>query len=203
METDVETPAQEEVAPMGAELPKHPEPPVVTPIRYSQGWRRWFLRGFVLLLLLAAAGTVTAAALTIAGAGNGSASDRQAINGVLMPNDSQFRDVARQLLARKKPEKLRGMTIVGAGGKVTVLRYQAGAPSFLSSYLNPNALPVIARAIGVRSDEDITVDELRLEVLRRTGRQRWRLRGTQGGRLWRATINPNGTNLRLVPVKAS
>jgi hypothetical protein len=176
-----------------------PPPP---PITHSGGWRRWILRLFVVSLLIAGAGTVGYAALTIAD-DEAATGGRKPVYGVLMPDDGHFRDIADQLLARKRPEKLRGITVVGEDGKVTVIRYQRGAPSFLSSYLNPNALQVIARAIGVRSDEPITVDELRLEVLERTGRQRWRLRGTQDGRPWRAVVNPNGTNLRLIPVKVS
>lgn len=174
--------------------------PPAPPITHSRGWRRWILRLFVVSLLLAGAGTVAYAATRIV-SDEDAAGGRKATYGVLMPDDSHFRDIANQLLARKTPEKLGGMTVVGAKGEVTVIRHQKGAPSFLSSYLNPNALQVIARAIGVRSDEQITVEELRLEVLRRTGRQRWRLRGSQGGRPWRAVVNPNGTNLRLIPVK--
>lgn len=173
--------------------------PPAPPITHSRGWRRWILRLFVVSLLIAGAGTVAYAASRIV-TDDGASGGRKPVFGVLMPDDAHFRDVANQLLARKRPEKLRGMTIVGAGGKVTVIRYHPGAPSFLSSYLNPNALQVIARAIGLHSDKAITVDELRLEVLRRTGRQRWRLRGTQDGRTWRAVVNPNGTDLRLIPV---
>lgn len=167
-------------------------PPMTT------GWRRWLLRGFVIAMLVAGAAVVAAAAVTIAGDQHGAAGGRRAVGGVLMPDDAHFRDIAGQLLARKTPERLAGMTIVGADGTVTVQRYRAGSPSFLSSYLNPNALSVIARAIAARGDAPITVDELRLEVLRATGRQRWRLHGSQGGALWRATINPNGTDFRII-----
>lgn len=209
METDVETPAQAST-PAEPEAPRvpvalaSPDLPADPPSRHRRGWRRWVLRLFVLTLLLAAAGTVAAAAITIVGdVGDNGRSSRKAINGVLMPDDAHYRDITNQLLARKRPEKLRGLTIVGDEGKVKVIRYKAGAPSLLSSYLNPNALSVIARAISVRSNATIIVDELRLEVLRRTGRQRWRLHGTQDGKTFRATIKPNGTNLRLIPSKAS
>ncbi|UTI64205.1 hypothetical protein NBH00_23060 [Paraconexibacter antarcticus] len=164
----------------------------------TTGWRRWLLRGFVIAMLVAGAAVVTAAAVTIAGDQGATAGGRKAVGGVLMPDDAHFRDIAGQLLARPTPERLAGMTIVGASGTVAVQRHRPGSPSFLSSYLNPNALSVIARAIAARGDPPVTVDELRLEVLRATGRQRWRLHGSQGGALWRATINPNGTDLRIV-----
>lgn len=186
-------------------LPAHLDPtaptilPPLGPIEHSRGWRRWFLRAFVVTLLVAAAGTIAVAATMIAKETD-EPTGRKPVNGVLLPDDARFRDIANQLLARKRPEKITGITVAGAGGEVTVIRYKRGQTSFMSNYLNPNALQVIARAIGVRSDDPITVNELRLEVLRRTGRQRWRLNGTQSGRPWRATINPNGTNLRLIPV---
>jgi hypothetical protein len=163
--------------------------------------RRWLLRGFVVAVLLAGAVVVALAAAAILG-DSGRSGSRQAAGGVAMPDDAHFRDIAGQLLGRRTPERISGMTIAGAAGEVTVIRYAPGRTSFLSSYLNPNALGVIARAIGARSDDPITVDELRLEVLRATGRQRWRLRGTQGGELWRATVNPNGTDLRIISPKA-
>lgn len=203
METEVDTPAQASAP--AAPDPEAPGSPVAAPLEPAPpvwGWRRWVLRVFIVALLLAGAATVALAAFTIIDeSGKDGRGGRTAVYGVLMPNDTEFRKVTSDLLDRKQPEKLRGITVVGAGGKVTVLRDQAGQPSFLSAYLNPNALQVIARAIGVSSDDTITVDELRLEVLKRTGRQRWRLRGTKSGAPWRATIAPNGTNLRLIPTK--
>ncbi|WP_354700260.1 hypothetical protein DSM112329_00526 [Paraconexibacter sp. AEG42_29] len=186
-------------------LPAHLDPtaptilPPLGPIEHSRGWRRWFLRIFVVSLLIAAAATIAVAATMIVEEAD-KPEGRKPVNGVLMPDDSRFRDIANQLLSRKRPEKVTGIVVTGEAGEVTVVRYKRGQTSFMSNYLNPNALQVIARAIGVRSDDPITVDELRLEVLRRTGRQRWRLRGEQSGQPWRATINPNGTNLRIIPV---
>lgn len=173
--------------------------PLSTPL----GWRRWLLRSFVVALLLGGLAVVAAAAVTIARDSGGAAGGPRAVSGVRMPDDRQFRDVARQLLARRTPERLAGMTVVGAGGKVTVLRYREGSPSFLSSYLNPNALAVITRAIAARGEPPVTIGELRLEVIRATGRQRWRMRGNQSGALWRATINPNGTDLRVIASAAT
>lgn len=178
--------------------PVDPADPAAHPVSR----RRWLLRGFVATLLVAGAVVVALAAAAIIG-DSGRSGSRQAAGGVTMPDDAHFRDIAGQLLARKTPERIKGMTIAGAAGQVTVIRYVPGGTSFLSSYLNPNALGVIARAIGARADAPITVDQMRLEVLRATGRQRWRLRGTQRGRLWRATVNPNGTDLRVISPRAS
>ncbi|MCW3016128.1 MAG: hypothetical protein JWO02_3220 [Solirubrobacterales bacterium] len=167
------------------------------------GWRRWLLRVFVLGLLLAGAGTVGVAMVTIVSDAKTPNAARRAEFGVVMPDAATYRKVVGKLLDRKHPELLRGMTIVGGQGEVTVLKAQRRAPFFPSTYLNPNALSVIARSIGVRSDTQITVDELRLEILRSTGRLRWRVRGVQDGRAWRAVVAPNGTNLHLIGTKAS
>lgn len=188
-------PAAASTGPAEAVAPAGPAAPPVSR-------RRWLLRGFVAALLVAGAVVVALAAAAIIG-DSGRSGSRQASGGVTMPDDAHFRDIAGQLLGRRTPERISGMTIAGAAGTVTVIRYAPGRTSFLSSYLNPNALGVIARAIGARADAPITVDQLRLEVLRATGRQRWRLRGTQRGKLWRATVNPNGTDLRVISTKAS
>jgi hypothetical protein len=179
-----------------------PEQGVAGPSARPAGWRRWLLRGFVLSLLLAGAAAVGVAAVTILSDARAPDASHRGEFGVVMPEVRSYREVAGRLLARKEPQRLGGMTIVGAQGKVTVLKAQPGRPSFPSTYLNPNALSVIARSIGVRSDAQITVQELRLEVLQSTGRLRWRLRGVQGGRPWRAAVAPNGTNLRLLSTKA-
>lgn len=170
----------------------------------SGGWRLWTLRVFVLTLLLTGAGTVAVAAVTIVKGTDGSASARTGQFGVVMPDAARYREVVGELLARDRPRQLRGLTVTGEAGEVAVLRAQRkSATTFPSSYLNPGALALIARSIGVRSDTVITVDELRLEKLRATGRLRWRLRGEQAGRPWRAVIAPNGTALRLLPTKAT
>lgn len=170
-------------------------------IEMSRGWRRWLLRAFVVLLLAGGVAVAVVAATIVRDETEEQATGRRPVNGVLMPDDAHFREVANTLLARKRPEKVSGMTVEGSDGKVTVIRYRPGRTSFMSNYINPNAIQVIARAVGLRSYEPITIDKLRLEVLRRTGRQRWRLAGTQSGRPWRATINPNGTNFRLIRTK--
>jgi hypothetical protein len=162
------------------------------------GWRRWLPRVFVLGLLLAGAGTVGVAMVTIVSDAKTPGAGRRAEFGVVMPDATSYRKVVGKLRDRKHPEQLRGLTIVGGQGKVTVLKAQGRVPFFPSTYLNPNALSVIARSIGVRSDTQITVEEVRLEILRSTGRLRWRVRGTQNGRAWRAVVAPNGTNLRLI-----
>ncbi len=169
------------------------------------GFRQWVLRVFVLTLLLAGAGTVAAAAVTIVRSTDDAATTRSAQFGVLMPDATQYQAVVKELLARKRPRQLTGLTVVGEDGKVTVLHAKRrSAKSFPSDYLNPVALALIARSVGARSDTTITVDELRLEKLQSTGRLRWRLHGTQSGKVWRATIAPNGTGFRRVPTaKAS
>jgi hypothetical protein len=167
------------------------------------GWRRSLLRVFIVSLLVAGAGTVGVAAVTIVSDAKAPESSRHAELGVVMPDATGYRQVVNELLDRERPRQLRGMTVVGEQGEVTVLEARKRKPSFPSSYLNPNALSLIARSIGVRSDTQITVQELRLEILRTTGRLRWRLRGVQEGRPWRAVVAPNGTNLRLLATKTS
>jgi hypothetical protein len=168
------------------------------------GPRLWALRVFVLALLLAGAATVATAGVMIVKESDGPADARTAQFGVVMPDGARYRAVVADLLARKQPRQLLGLTVKGSGGEVTVFHAKRkGATSFPSDYLNPGALSLIARSIGARSDTVIKVDELRLEKLRSTGRLRWRLRGQQQGRAWRATIAPNGTQLRLLPTKAT
>lgn len=169
----------------------------------GRGWRRWALRVFVLTMLIAGAGTVAVAAVDIVSGKDKAAANREPEFGVLMPQADRYKAEVNELLKRKRPRQLHGLTVVGDAGKVEVLKARRGKPSFPSSYLNPNALSVLARAIGVRSDTLITVAQLRLEVLERTGRLRWRLQGEQGGRPWRAVIAPNGTNLKLIGAKAA
>jgi hypothetical protein len=180
-----------------------PEAEVTPPVRRG-GVRLWTLRVFVLTLLLAAAATVTAAAVTIV-RGEGKAAGRHpGVYGVIMPDATAYQRTVGALLARKRPLELKGLTVVGDSGKVTVLRAKRkAATTFPSAYLNAGALSLIARAVGVRSDSVITVQELRLEKLRSTGRLRWRLRGEQAGRSWRAVIAPNGTELKLLPTTTS
>ncbi len=180
------------VEPEQGEAVRQDEPP--------RGRRRWLLRLFVLTLLLAGAGTVGLATVSIVSAAKGTDGLREAEFGVLMPDATAYRTTVLELLERKEARPLRGLTVVGGEGQVTLLGAQDGKASFPSAYLNPNALSVIARSIGVRSDTQIDVEELRLEVLERTGRLRWRLRGTQGGRPWRAVVAPNGTKLRVISV---
>lgn len=165
------------------------------------GRRRWILRLFVIALLLGGAGTVTLVVMTIA-SGAESGSSRPSEFGVVMPDATDYRARVDRLLDRKRPKRLSGLTIVGAQGEVTVFKPQGSEPDFPSTYLNPNALELIARAIGSRSDTQITVQELRLEVQRSTGRLRWRLRGVQGDQPWRAVLAPNGTKLRTITAKA-
>ncbi|MCW2957604.1 MAG: hypothetical protein JWP18_407 [Solirubrobacterales bacterium] len=170
----------------------------------SSGGRLWTLRIFVLALLLAGAGTVAVAAVTIVNDSDRATGTRTGQFGVVMPDAGRYRATVAELLARDRPRELRGLTVTGTSGEVTVLRAKRRTvTTFPSSYLNPGALALIARSIGLRSDTVITVDELRLEKLRGTGRLRWRLRGEQAGRPWRAVIAPNGTDLRLLPVNAS
>lgn len=169
------------------------------------GVRLWLLRVFVLALLLAAAATVATAAVRIVRyQGSGTDSRRPDVFGVVMPDATEYQRTVGELLARKRPLQLKGLTVVGDGGKVTVLRAtRKTATTFPSAYLNPGALSLIARAVGVRSDATITVQELRLERLRSTGHLRWRLRGEQAGRPWRAVIAANGTGLKLLPTQTS
>lgn len=143
------------------------------------------------------AATLATTALSIA-RGSHHATGRAAVDGVLMPDPTHYREIATQLLTRKHPERLRGLTITGDAGRVRVLRYRPGSPSFLSSYLNPKIIEVLARSAGATTNAPLAITQLRLEVLSRTGRQRWRLSGMQLGRQWRATVNPNGTDLRLI-----
>ena len=174
------------------------------PPAVSVGGRpHWILRLFVIALLLAGAGTVTVALMTIAGGAGESGSSRPSEFGVVMPDATSYRARVGRLLERKRPKRLSGLTIVGAQGTVTVFKPRGSEPDFPSTYLNPNALELIARAIGSRSDTRITVQELRLEVQRSTGRLRWRLRGVQGDQLWRAVLAPNGTKLRTIAAKAA
>ncbi len=174
------------------------------PPAVSRGGRRhWILRLFVIALLLAGTGIVVVAVMTIAGGAAESGSSRPAEFGVVMPDATGYRARVRRLLERKRPQRLTGLTIVGAQGTVTVFKPRGSEPDFPSTYLNPNALELIARTIGSRSDTRITVQELRLEVQRSTGRLRWRLRGVQGDQPWRAVVAPNGTKLRTVASKAT
>lgn len=148
-------------------------------------------------MLSAGAATTAGAAVSIVHSGDPRAR-RTAISGVLMPDDRRYRAVAKELLARERPARLSGLTIIGDTGTVRLLPHHPGRPSLLSTHLNPGVLDVLARAAGAATDAPIVVSELRLEVLTRTGRQRWRMRGTQLGRLWRASVNPNGTDLRRI-----
>lgn len=180
-----------------------PEQGAVDPIVRPPGRRRWRLRLFVLSLLVAGAGTVGVAAVAIVSNNRGPASSLRLEFGVLMPDATSYHAVVTKLLDAKRPQELSGLTIVGHQGEVTVLKSKKGNRSFPSSHLNPNALSVITRSIGVRSDTQITVEELRLEVVRSTGRLRWRLRGVQGRRPWRAVVAPNGTKLRIIRTKTT
>lgn len=165
--------------------------------------RRWALRGLVVLVLAGGAAAIGVATVSIVSDARDSGTARRTTFGVLMPDATQYRALVSDLLDRKHPKRLRGLTVVGAKGKVTVLNARADRPSFPSSYLNPGALSLIARAVGAHSNAPVTVEQLRLEQPRRTGRLRWRLRGTKAGRPWRATIAPNGTNLQRLPVGGS
>ena len=167
------------------------------------GRRHWILRLFVVSLLLGGAGTVALVVMTIASGAAESGSSRPSEFGVVMPDATSYRARVGRLLERKRPKRLSGLTIVGAQGTVTVFKPRGSEPDFPSTYLNPNALELISRAIGSRSDIRITVQELRLEVQRSTGRLRWRLRGVQGDQPWRAVLAPNGTKLRTIATKAS
>jgi len=162
MESVAPRPAQDPPAPLdGAEEDVH---------------RPWVLRSFVVCLLVSGA-IMMALSVTAIIKGSRAVPARRAAGGVTMPRASQYQDVVGQLLARKAPEPLLGLTIAGSAGKVTVLRASAGQPfSFPSSYLNPGALAVIARSIGAVNDQATTVADLRLELVHRTGRLRWRLR---------------------------
>lgn len=162
----------------------------------------WPLRILCLSLLAVAAIVVGSAATSIARS-SGDVGGRASVAGVRMPDDTTFRAVTGRLVARHRPVWLASVRVRGDGGRITVERAVAGRPRFPSSYLNPGVLPVLARATGAASDDPIVVRELRLTVSPSTGRQRWSLSGTQDGRPWRATVNPNGTDLRRTRPAAS
>lgn len=190
---------QPEHTPDGSDpaLSAHVPPPV--------GPRQWALRVFVLTLLLAGAATVATAAVSIVSGSGGPSGSRSAQFGVVMPDATRYKQVVGGLLARERPRELLGLTVKGRAGEVALIhaKRRGGPTSFPSSYLNPGALALIARSVGARSDAIITVEELRLEKLSTTGRLRWRLRGQREGRAWRATVAPNGTQLRLIPTGKS
>jgi hypothetical protein len=157
--------------------------------------RPWLARVLCASLLVAGAGVTGGTASSLL-SGTDSSSARAAVGGVLMPDEHRYRDVATELLERRRPVRLQSIAIGGDDGRVTVRRAAPGRPGVLSSYLNPGVMSVLARAAGASSDVPIIVRELRLAPAPGSGRQRWLLRGTRDGRPWGATVNPNGTDLR-------